>query len=218
MDDFNINLLDPANPITSNYTSAFCSYGYQSLINTPTRVVDHSSHFLLDHIFSSHYSPVQAALSIVILPITSLCFFYLHKQEKNKTETYKHSIFDRGKFLNLVSEIDWSSIFKVSNPDIAWQLFSDAMINSVDGCTILIISNWLYTTPRCPWLTNSLLRALRKKDNLYKKMKRKPLNSNLRARYKRYSQVLCSLLKAAKRRYYDNELNKCGKNIKKKWK
>lgn len=142
----------------------------------------------------------------------------MHKQEKNKTETFKHSIFDREKFLNLVSEIDWSSIFNVSNPDIAIQQFSDAMINAVGDCTTIITSNRRYTAPRCPWLSNSLLLALRKKDNLYKKMKRKPLNSNLRARYKRYSQVLCSLLKAAKRRYYDNEFNRCGNNIKKKWK
>lgn len=51
MGDFNINLLDPVNPITSHYTSAFCSYGYESLINTPTRVVDNSSNSLLNHIF-----------------------------------------------------------------------------------------------------------------------------------------------------------------------
>lgn len=152
----------------------------------------------------------------MILPITYPCFCYFHKQEKTKTDTFKHSIFDRENCFHLVSEIDWSSIFNVSNPDIALQQFSDAMINSVDDCTTLITSNRRYTAPRCPWLSNSLLVALRKKDNPYKKMKRKSLNSNLRARYKRYSQVLCSLLKTAKRRYYDNEFNRYGNNIKKK--
>lgn len=218
MGDFNINLLDPVNPITSLYTSGLCSYGYVSLLNTPTRVANHSSHSLIDHIFSNHDSPVQTGTIDCDVTDHFPVFFYVDKQEINKKETYKQPIFDRENFRNIVSQKDWSGIFKVTNPDIALQLFSDAILNSVHDCTKFITSNRRYTAPRCPWLTNSLLLSLRKKDNLYKKMKRKPLNSNLLARYKRYSKVLSSLLKAAKRRYYDKELNKCGNNIKKKWK
>lgn len=218
MGDFNINLLDSANPITSNYISGFCSYGYQSLINTPTRVVDHSSHSLLDHILSNRDFPIQAGTIDCDITDHFPVFFYVHKKAKSKTDSYKHTIFDRAKFLSDVSIIDWSNIFEVSNPDVALQLFSDAIVNSVRNCTTSITSNRRYGAPRCPWLTNTLLLSLRKKDNLYKKMKRTPFNLNLRARYQRYSHVLSCLLKTAKRRYYENEFNKCGNNIKKKWK
>lgn len=168
MGDFNINLLDPVNLLTSYYSSGFCSYGYESLINMPTCVVDYSSHSFLDRIFSNHDTPVQAGTIDCDIADHFPVFFYMNRQEKQKIETYKQSIFYHKKFLNRVSEKDWSSVFTVTNPDIALKLFSDAIINSVYDCTMLINSNRRYTTPRCPWLTNSILLALRKKDNLNK--------------------------------------------------
>lgn len=217
MGDFNFNLLDTCNPTTAHYLSCFSSYGFQSLINVPTRAVDNAAVSLLDHILSNLDVPIQTG--VVECDVTDHFPVFLQISKTNNGPQFEYrSTFDKEKFIDALSNVSWSSLYSFTDPDAAMEKFISIFTNVVISCTTVKSSNRRYDAPRSPWLSEALLRCLRKKENLFKKTKRKPFNSNLKERYKRYASTLSSLLKCAKKQYYERQLQLCGHDTKKKWK
>lgn len=58
---------------------------------------------------------------------------------------------------------------------------------------------------------------MRKKENLYKKTKKQPFSPNLASRYKKYCDILNSLLNKAKKSYYKKEFLSRQTTSTKKW-
>lgn len=74
------------------------------------------------------------------------------------------------------------------------------------------------SAPHNPWLTSGLMSSLRKKDNLYKKLKERPFNAALRSRHKKCCNMLNKVLKEVKRTYYTNKILNAGNSSKDQWK
>lgn len=216
--DININILDASNSVCSEYMSCFSSYGFQSLISVPTRCSNRGSESLLDHILSNFVtSPTVGVIETLItdhFPVF-LCF---DTRPITINKPNFRTFFDREKYFDLISNTDWSPIFNCSDPEVALDQFCTVINCAVNNCTTVNQSNWKYSSPRAPWLTTSLLRSLRKKDNLYKKTKRQPFNDKLKTRLNNYGKILSLVLKRAKRKYYEKRLQECGNDVKKKWK
>ena len=70
---------------------------------------------------------------------------------------------------------------------------------------------------RSPWITQSLLVSIRKKDKLYKQFINSR-DSTTELKYKRYRNKLNHLIKIAKRKYYDTKFEKAKNNLKETWK
>lgn len=68
-----------------------------------------------------------------------------------------------------------------------------------------------------PWVKQSLLFSIRKKDKLYKQFTNFR-NSNIELKYKHYRNKLNHLIKIAKRKYYDTKFDKAKNNLKETWK
>lgn len=66
-----------------------------------------------------------------------------------------------------------------------------------------------------PWLTDRLLKEMRKRDNLYRKTKRQPYNRNLLTRYKKFCNLINTQLKGAERKYYEKRLIDAGNSTRK---
>jgi len=72
-----------------------------------------------------------------------------------------------------------------------------------------------------PWMTNGILKSIHRRDNLSKKIKNTPSNSpnyeQLSANLKILRQSLRTLIREAKKVYYDTEFQKFGGDCKKTW-
>ena len=72
-----------------------------------------------------------------------------------------------------------------------------------------------------PWITQGLQNPIKKKNNIYLKLvkcKNKILKEFHHNNYKNYRNLLSTLLKRAKEKYFTNFLNENIKDIKKTWK
>ncbi|CAG4945716.1 unnamed protein product [Colias eurytheme] len=99
-------------------------------------------------------------------------------------------------------------------------LATDKFINSLSS--FIIKNTRTFKTPlrqriRKPWITKSLLRVMRNRDNLHKKLKRNPNNETLKVTYHRYRNFCNALLRKAKRNFEKQEVQKCKGNNKKIW-
>lgn len=167
--DININLLDDSNHHTLEYIASIYSYGYQCLITVPTRCPNHSTHSLMDHILTNSSSIIEAGVIETDITDHYPVFMTANLSVPVISKTCFSTIFDADKYTQIISVADWSAILNTLDPEIAVQKLYEIITSAIDSSTSVMASNRRYQSPRCPWLSNGLLRFLRKKENLYKK-------------------------------------------------
>lgn len=216
--DININLLDIDSKTPADYIACFSGFGYESLIQHPTRCTFLGPETLLDHAISN-ISPAPAS-GVVSVDITDHypIFLTFSAVAAKSLPCFSTSVFNRDKFVEIVTSTDWSRIDALQDGGKAIEEFCNIIHNAISTSTSTVKCKKRYKYPGNPWVTQGLLRSMRKKENLYRKTKKKPFNSSLARRYQNYSKVLNNLLRAAKERYYVGEFNKNKNNPKKQWK
>lgn len=105
----------------------------------------------------------------------------------------------------------------MEDPELALESFCSIFLEAVRTNTTTVKCRKHFKFTSNPWVTKGLLTSMRKKENLYRKTKKKPFNVRLAARYKSYCNVLNNLLKKSKQLYYENEFAKHKGNPKKQW-
>lgn len=182
--DININLLDDLSPNTINYLGTLNSYGYECLINLPTRPTSNRNGFLIDHALSNVMtSPDAAILEIEITDYYPIVLRFNHV-EKPHSPSFTRHIFNQKKFIEAVANTDWSEVYLVNDAQEAFTLFSSILLTHVQSCTDKQRCKKVIASVENPWLTDRLFKEMRKRDNLYRKTKRQPYNRNLLTRYK----------------------------------
>ena len=69
-----------------------------------------------------------------------------------------------------------------------------------------------------PWITKSIRRSIRKKHKLYSRVLKSKFHKDCLDKYKKYRNVLTTLVRTAKQLYYNNEFERDMKNSKRTWK
>lgn len=127
------------------------------------------------------------------------------------------SLFNKVRFSEQIANANWSSVCSCEDAQISYTKFSSIVGKCISAATTVVSCKKQYASPQCPWIMQSLLKSLRKKDNLYRKTKRQPYNTSLKERYKRYSNMLSLLLCKAKRSYFEKQIILAGNNSAKQW-
>lgn len=135
---------------------------------------------------------------------------------KTHTPSMK-SLFNKVRFSEQIANANWSSVCSCEDAQISYTKFSSIVGKCISAATTVVSCKKQYASPQCPWIMQSLLKSLRKKDNLYRKTKRQPYNTSLKERYKRYSNMLSLLLCKAKRSYFEKQIILAGNNSAKQW-
>lgn len=215
--DININLLDIDNRLCVNYTDCFSGFGYEQLITSPTRCTLYGRETLLDHALTNITpAPISGVIKTDISDHYPI-FIIFNSSTSSDSTRYLAKVFDKSSFIEDMSNIDWSEVDQVQDPECALESFCDFFREAVSRNTIISKCKRRYNSPRCPWITKGLLKSMRKKENLYKKTKKRPFNLKLASRYKKYCNILNSLLKKAKKSYYEKEFISRQNNSKRKW-
>ena len=114
---------------------------------------------------------------------------------------------------------DWSSIYNQTNSDSCYENFLDILTNTYNSAIPLqkpTRTNYK-KTPRQPWITQSLLKSINRKNKLFYKFRKEPNTSN-KLRYTHYRNILTSTLRLAKENYYSRQFNKYKFDSKSTWK
>lgn len=196
--DININLLNTDNCACTEYNDCFSGYGFESLISSPTRCPISGAASLLDHAICN-FSPSPSA-GVIDVNITDHypIFLAFNVMKPFDPPTRVTSVLDQELFFNAIIKTDWSSVTSLCNVDQAFNKFSSLFLKAVEECTKTVKCKKRYKYPKNPWLSERLLKSMRKKDNLYRKVKKKqPFNTALASRYKKYSNIFSCILKNA---------------------
>ena len=209
MGDFNLDLL---NQSFHQFTNEFLDIMYANMffpaITLPTRITSHSA-TLIDNIFSNDID--QYVFSGLILSDISdhLPIFVISNDNEPLTDEASYTVFrdksetNKNEFRNRLHDINWYDLENIHEPKKAYSSFLNKFTNLYNSCFSLKKVEKKRSTVFKPWLSNGLLKSIRKKNQLYKRYLNSPTADNT-DRYKRFKNKLNHLLRIAKRHYYED--------------
>lgn len=230
--DINVDLTSTARTV-DEYKFMMNSYGFDSYINTPTRITGRTSS-CIDHLY------IRASPKILNLMnfegtvchnnITDHSMIKLfanltdrripdNAQDSNNFLSFKQrERVDNNKFLKEVQQTDWSVVYQCSNVDLAY----DNFIVKIKDCLQKSLHKFTFHNKknkfRKPWMNNNLLKKIEKKNTLYRKLSLEPENVNIKLEYYTLCKNLKKELSDVKEKYYQDTCSKLKGDSKTAWK
>ena len=220
MGDFNVHL-DKIETDThaQEFSDIMHSFSLFPLINKPTRITPTCSS-LIDNIFTNqmanqmHSGLLYSDLSDHLITY-SLTHFNISHSASDLFPYREFSEISRNRFTSLLREQNWSSLYDIDDPNLAFDHF-------LDKITLLYDLAFPYRTRRprnrrChPWITPGIKKSINRKNKLHSKFLRNPTLFN-EITYKAYKRNLNNILRQAKRDFYHSQLELANNNMKKTW-
>ena len=221
--DWNVNIMNHSkHEATSQFLDTLYSKMFFPLISRPTRLTAHKAS-LIDNIFTN--DPLSHAISGLFLndisdhlPIFSFVSdkYRVPKAEKYISFRVKNEINVR-QFQAELKNLDWQDVHRSTDSSRAYKIFIEKFTCVYDRCFPMKKVKARKSSIGKPWITNGLLRSIRKKNNLYKRFLNNP-NSQIEIKYKQYRNKLNHSLRIAKRLYFENKIEQHKNDIKSTWK
>ena len=225
--DFNLDLLKhESHPITAQFIESLFAFGFLPMITKPTRITAHSA-TLIDNIFTNN-TTVSSKNGLIIsdisdhLPIYSLvCGDSCLRKDSDKYITVRDTSERRvNEFRHKLENTNWDIFDQatdVNDPNTAYNIFIEKFTGLFDTCfPFKTIKGKALNSFRKPWLTKGLLRSINRKNSLYKQYLCCRTSEQF-LKYKMYKNKLTSLLRVAKRLYFQTQIELNMTNIKQTW-
>ena len=226
--DFNINLLnEDVHALTNEFINIISSLSmYPSItIIKPTRITPTSA-TLIDNIFTNSLARQTAGIIMTDISdhfpifITTNLRVYDRKNSQCDQQYVRH--YSESNIRDLKAElstVEWDNVCSSADPNTSYNSFTGKLNDLLNKCMPLkkVTPRSSKRKPKSPWISNGLLKSIRRKNLLYKKSIKKPTGDNI-DKYKKFRNKLNSLLRFAKQSYYCDMLDKERNNIKNTWK
>ena len=217
--DFNIDLFNLSNGGASlDFFNTSASSGFLPLISKSTRIQD-TCYSLIDNIFCNSLSFVNKSGIILDdtsdhFPIFAFLDFTVVPQRR-KIEIQQ--IFDFHKINDLSSHLEQAlqDFEMITDPEIACDKIITAYTSGIDKFSYRYSPN-RKNTPIKPWISPCILASISYRCDLFKKRQNNPTEENIR-RYVNYRNVLNSLIRNAKQKYIEEQLESYKNDAKKLW-
>jgi hypothetical protein len=122
-----------------------------------------------------------------------------------------YSNYNTSKFQDLLSYERWDDVFISDDANTTFNVFLNTYLKIFYSCFIK-----KKATPKSnhsPWITCGIRTSCKKKRELHLKL-RQVNDPNLKLYYKKYCKILVTVIKEAKKRYYDDAILKSKNKIK----
>ena len=218
--DFNICLMEENHSQqTANFINKMREFFFRPLITRPTRFQNNSA-TVIDHIWTNSTSTIESF--IFFCDITDHCPVYCRintplANENNQIRIKFRDMSDTNKlkFKNVLENINWNDILSgITDTNTQVIKFLDTIEQHYIECfpmkTKVIGSNRISK----PWITDALHKSIHNKHIMYKLVKQNLFDVN---QYKRYTNLLSSLIKISRMSYYKHQFEKYEKDIKRTW-
>ena len=213
--DLNINCLDKTK--IKSVESIETMFDMKQLISAPTRQairatkdgnVTYASS-LIDLIFTtvpnSHYNTcvVKTSISDHYLVKTKIRFSKIINHKTITFRDYKN-FNDMAFKSDLVKFLDKENTLKLTDVEKVWTHFKEKFTD-VSNCHAPLITRRL--KPRkCPWMTTEIVKTIHERD-YYHRLFWKKKNQIYKAEYKKRRNLVTSLIRNTKRKYYEDNIN-----------
>ena len=232
MGDYNLNLLDAESESNVQaFEELFISEGLFPVISVATHHRPNSNGTCIDNIFTNRVDTVNKSGVINDSGSGHSPIFSCSKQEfgelqKNKeiiTQHYSYSKENTENFLEILGE-NYMNLIGDDPNEPCFSRFFDTFTKAIDtACKLEIPKTTIRNAINNPWITDSIINAVEKKEELYHNWKKtcskdEP-NGNLIAynKYSDYRRCLKHVIKTAKAKYYDSKFLSTTGNAKKTW-
>ena len=232
--DFNIDLLkfDSCNN-TKSFIDELSSNFLLPQILLPTRI-SRNSKTLIDNIFcnipkfngDAITANLTSTLSDHLPQLYILPRFFSNSQSNPKSNVFVHNWkgFDKNSFIQDFQSKDWTDIIHIQKGDVNLSLENylsniDLLVKSHAPLKKLNKSQIKFQQK--PWITNGLQTSIKKKNKFFSKYinsKNPNTKYEFHQVYKKYRNMLSTLLKESKKNYYNSYFSENAKNIKNTWK
>ena len=209
MGDFNIDLLKYATESnTGEFYDLLCSYSFRPLILQPTRVTSKTA-TLIDNIFINDISCHSIGGNVTSSISDQFSQIDILRKSGNKTEVkYARDFqnFNKRESDEELSNLDWSDTIDERNgTEICYQSFYLKIEKLRDEMApYRKMTKKEIRLEQRPWITQGLLISMRVQDKLYKRCaleKDEQVKNDTSVLYKRYRNLIVSLLKRSKQNY-----------------
>ena len=229
--DFNVNLLNYNEHNQKNeFLDSLASTSFIPLILQPTRITS-DSNTLIDNIFSNVIDPdiISGNLAATIfdnLPQFAIIPNMSGNITGNKSNIYERdwSKFDRENFILDYFSVDWEDLLKIDelNADNSTKIYLDKINMLLDTYAPLKkINKYKLKFKSKPWISLGLKKSISVKNKLLTNFinKKDPiLKEQFYINYKKYRNLLSTLMEKGKQAYYDKYFERNWNNIKNTWK
>ena len=221
--DFNIDLLKiESHKHTAEYVNSLFSQGCLQLMTIPTRCI-HNSSTLIDHIITNVNSPYYtcgALTSRVSDHFPIFCFLdskkpgNIHRFVKSKNMSPEAI----QKFKTNIQNIHWEEVLASADPQSCLDSFLKTFLElfNLHFPEKLTKFNKNFHGKE-KWMTAGLLISCRNKLALGSISAKNPNSANSAA-FKKFRNIYNTVVRAAKKIYFDSELKKTQKNLRQNWK
>lgn len=222
MGDVNIDIKNPHNEKTEYYLNMLSTYGYITAMEEYTRV-SHNTKSCIDHIFIPdhlHHNEMKALnittsvtdhyTQIINLPLTC---------KKHTIKTNQSKINKKIDYTLLNSKLEhekWENVINNNSANESYNNFITTYSNYIKACTKNKESSTNRNKKLKPWITATLVKHIRVRDNLLKLSKQKN-DTNFTTFVKNYCNTLKSKIRETKNSYYKTKLEESQKDIRKTW-
>lgn len=230
--DFNIDLLKINERQTFNeYFDMIVASGFIPRITLPTRLTE-SSATLIDN-FLCKFSPNCSSSSkagILLSDISDhlpyyICFNFLKSHGKVPKYYEKKCITTdivdclREELKNCEVELDCNNL---ANPNPNYDCLVKKISNIIQKSTsIQTVKYNKHRHKKNPWITSGLIKSISFRDKLYRKTKQATVNSDqynsLKINLRTYNKILKTMIRQAKKQYYETKLKKHKGDMKNTW-
>ena len=229
--DFNVNLLNyNEHNQTNEFLDSHASNSFIPLILQPTRITSHSN-TLIGNIFSNVIDPdiMSGNLTATLsdhLPQFAIIPNIFGNISGNKYNIYERdwSKFDQENFILDYFSVDWEDLLKIDelNADNSTKMYLDAINMLLDTYAPLKRTNKCKLKFKSkPWITLGLQKSISVKNKLFVNFINKKdlvLKEEFHTNYKKYGNLLSTLMKRSKQAYFDKYFVANWNNIKNTWK
>ena len=222
--DFNIDLLKyNTHDKTKLYVDSVLTHGFMPVISKPTRVT-HQTATLIDHIYTNDIL-VNTRSGVLITDEVADHFgvFHIILSDTNENVNQFKYIRNMGNdrlelFKSKLSETDFNEVLNTSNVNEAYTKFMVLYRQAFEfSFPLQRVKNSRKHIKKELWMTKGLLISSVTKHKLYMKKLKKPCHENIE-RYKEYNSLFRKILRAQKKKYYEDIFNKCRNDSKETWK
>lgn len=203
--DFNIDLLK-VNQHRDDFLFLFSSFGFEALVNSPTRVCNNSSS-CIDNIFvRCNHRILRNHCDVYELNITDHSLLYLSvgglKLSKVSPVTTTLSLISYAALNDLLLRENWEHVLSMDDASASFSLFIQKLQDMILTCSFVPTPGNFHRKLK-PWISNSLLRDISVKNKLYKRLKKHPNDTKLKNQYKIACKLIRSRVAAEKMAYYN---------------
>ena len=219
--DFNFDLLKhESNTNISEFLQTMLDAGYQPCITEPTRIIHGNKPSLVDNIFSNSIEMCTSG-NLYDKISDHLPSFVIVANVKNKPKPKKIKRRNMKNFVPGDFQADLllvlRQIEKVKDAETSFQYFHEKYLAIVDKhAPFQTLTRKQHELELKPWITKGILTSTRVKAKLFRQFK-KSNKPEIYHKFKKYRDMINSLLRKAKKQYYKKYFAEHLNNMKKTW-